>query len=130
MHSLRKDERISGKLTFQKIISDGKSYFKYPFKFYWRFSNGDQKYPIQIGISISKKNIKKANKRNLMKRRIREVYRLNKHIFYKKPEDENIRIQLLIIFLADKPISFIEIRNSLITCLNDLILKVCEKDPR
>ena len=130
MHSFRKDERISGKLTFQKIISDGKSYFKYPFKFYWRFSSDDQKYPIQIGISISKKNIKKANKRNLMKRRIREVYRLNKHIFYKKLEDENIRIQLLIIFLADKPISFIEIRNSLITCLNDLILKVCEKDPR
>ncbi|MBN2521287.1 MAG: ribonuclease P protein component [Bacteroidales bacterium] len=130
MYRFKKDERIKGKLTFQKIISDGESYFKYPYKFYWRLSDIEQKYPIQVGISISKRNIKMANKRNLIKRRIREVYRLNKQIFYRKLENENIRIQLLIIYLADKPITFVEIRNYLVLYLNDLILKVCEENPR
>ncbi len=43
----------------------------------------------QVLISVSKKQYKKAADRNLLKRRIREAYRVNKHILDINP-DKNI----------------------------------------
>lgn len=39
-------------------------------------------YPVQAAFSVSKKNFKRAVMRNLLKRRMREAYRLNKEIVY------------------------------------------------
>ncbi len=39
-------------------------------------------YPVQAAFSVSKKNFKRAVMRNLLKRRMREAYRLNKGIVY------------------------------------------------
>lgn len=42
-------------------------------------TNPDQTYPVhQVMVSVSKRNFKRAADRNLIKRRMREAYRLNK----------------------------------------------------
>lgn len=56
------------------IYSQGESLFSYPFKVIYRdTAAGEEK----LIISVPKKIFKKAVKRNLIRRRIREAFRLN-----------------------------------------------------
>ncbi|MDH4092834.1 MAG: ribonuclease P protein component [Cyclobacteriaceae bacterium] len=76
--TFRKEERLSKEKLIQELFDKGSSFYLYPFKVYY-MPNPDQDYPChQIMISVSKRNFKRAVDRNLIKRRIREAYRINK----------------------------------------------------
>ena len=78
--TFKKEERLSKEKTIQELFDKGSSFYLYPFKVFF-MQNPDAAFPLhQILISVSKKNFKKAVDRNLIKRRIREGYRLNKNL--------------------------------------------------
>jgi ribonuclease P protein component len=78
--TFKKEERLSKEKVIQELFDKGSSFYLYPFKVFF-LRNGDTQYPVhQILISVSKKNFKKAVDRNLIKRRVREGYRLNKNL--------------------------------------------------
>jgi len=52
----------------------------------------------QILIIVPKKNIKLATKRNKIKRRIREIYRVNKHLF---PQKDNCTLLIMFAYIAN-----------------------------
>jgi len=78
MYTFKKEERLCNKKLIDTLFHNGSSFLCYPFKASWLFVDEPQQFPVQILFSVSKKRFKRAVDRNLIKRRMREAYRLNK----------------------------------------------------
>ena len=79
-HTFRKEERLSKDKSIQELFDKGSSFYLFPFKVFF-MPNPDKDISFhQVVISVSKRNFKRAVDRNLIKRRIREAYRLNKEL--------------------------------------------------
>ena len=80
--SFCKKERLSSFKEIQELMKNGEAFFHYPFKVVYLnvapAQNDDTQQPNSIIVSVPKRHFKRAVKRNLLKRRIRESYRLNK----------------------------------------------------
>ena len=82
--SLTRYECIKSKSEFQKVFTEGKNITVFPLR--CLFIEETSKIRIhKIGVAVSKKKIKKAAFRNIVKRRIREAYRKNKHLIAHLP---------------------------------------------
>ena len=80
MYTFTKEERLCNKKLIDELFHNGSSFLCYPFKASWLVVSQPQQYPAQIVFSVSKKRFKRAVDRNLIKRRMREAYRLNKQL--------------------------------------------------
>ena len=67
----------------QELFEKGSSFYIYPFKVIFLPLAGEG--VDQVLFSVSKKKFKRAVDRNLIKRKIREAYRLNKHQLHSLP---------------------------------------------
>ncbi len=79
VNNFKKEERLCSKKFLKELFDNGSSFLLYPFRVTWLASpDQSQNYPVQIVIAVPKKRFKSAVDRNLIKRRIKEAYRLNK----------------------------------------------------
>ncbi|WP_428330923.1 ribonuclease P protein component [Mucilaginibacter sp.] len=78
MYTFKKEERLCNKKLIDKLFHNGSSFLCYPFKASWLIATSPQQFPVQVLFSVSKRRYKRAVDRNLIKRRMREVYRLSK----------------------------------------------------
>jgi ribonuclease P protein component len=119
-YSFSKQERIYYRSDFQKLLSEGKSFYLYPFKciYLWKEATA---FSGKIAISVSKKKFKRAVDRNKIKRLIRECYRLEKHILYQEYANSQQSIDILIIYTGTKIYSFHVMKNQIIELINKII---------
>ncbi len=61
----------------RRMFESGESGFVYPFRYVW-FAEADDRMSAEVLFSVPKKFHKRANRRNLLRRRAKEAYRLNK----------------------------------------------------
>ena len=78
MNTFKKEERLCSKKSLDLLFKNGSSFLVYPYRLTFIFDNQPQPFPAQIVINVAKKRYKHAVDRNLIKRRIREAYRLQK----------------------------------------------------
>lgn len=90
--SFQKAERLCSKKIMDKLFQEGKTIFVFPVKIVYLESKLPSDYPVQAAFTVGKRNFKRAVQRNLIKRRMREVYRLNKSKFYEEIGDKQVAV--------------------------------------
>ena len=77
-YSFNKSEKLKSKILIDKLFKEGKSVSAFPLRLVYMPIDQNNKTLSKAGVSVSKRNFKRAVDRNRIKRLIREAYRLRK----------------------------------------------------
>jgi len=113
-----KIERLCGVKAIDELYASGKSKTAYPIKLIYKKSEFDSPFPVRVLFVVPKKKHKRANKRNFIKRRMREVYRLNKHVLYDAVASH--KLDIMFICLTSDELEYVEIEKSMLQLMNTL----------
>jgi len=123
--TLRKSERLYLRNAIDALFSSGEKMFVFPFKVLWKVSEASDD-PLSWLISVPKRNIKKACRRNLIKRRTREIYRTHKSLLYQSLEGHSRSLQVAFIYCGKDVMTFRELEPKIQIILDELV-KLVEK---
>ena len=112
--NLPKQERLRGKKAIETLLAKGRHGSAGPIRYIHTSDNGEER--SRILISVPKKLFKRAVKRNLLKRRIRESWRRLKHNLIASEHGTDI----LFIYSTKEIMSYQEIYSHIETITNRL----------
>jgi ribonuclease P protein component len=101
MFAFNKSERLCSKRQIDDLFKTGKSLTEGNFRIVYKFTTLETETALQVLLSVPKRNNPKATRRNLIKRLMRESYRLNKSEFYNML-NQNLQQCALIIQFSGK----------------------------
>lgn len=104
--------KLCSKKLIQEIFTKGSRLKKYPLLLRYIKTSENLEAPFQIAVSVPKKNVKQAAKRNRLKRQIREAVRKNKHILEENITHSKLNYVLFITYSDRKMIDYEVINES------------------
>ena len=93
----KKGERLNSRKIISQLFQEGDTINCFPLRIIFLEKN-QILFPSAVAVIVPKKNIKKAVDRNLIKRRIKESYRLHKSEFYSLLEKSGKKVNLIILY--------------------------------
>lgn len=103
MYSLSKSERIHLKKHIDELFAQGKGFVAYPLRILYLLAEEETWQGQARGammVSVGKRYFKRANKRNRVKRLVREAYRLNKYAWLDLLEQSGMRGRIAFMFVG------------------------------
>jgi len=114
--TFNKAERLSKEKTIQELFNRGSSFYLYPFKVVYMLNPDQASTTPQVLISASSRNFPRAVDRNLIKRRIREAYRLQKEVIQHGSKNGVFAF----LYTSKTILPFAEVRNKLFLVLEKI----------
>lgn len=93
--SLPRSERLRSLGAIRRMFDGGEGGFVYPFRYVW-FAEADERSSAEVLFSVPKRYHKRANRRNLLRRRTKEAYRLNRERLF--PDGAAAAVDLALIY--------------------------------
>ncbi|MBA4409900.1 MAG: ribonuclease P protein component [Odoribacter sp.] len=119
-----KEERLCSQKLIGDLFTSGESFLAYPLKVVFLKTEIKQAYPAQAAFTVSKRNFKHAVKRNLLKRRMREAYRLNKPGFYNELAAKNLQITIMFVYIGKDVAEYPAIEKGMISAFKKVLGKI------
>ena len=109
-YTFPKAERLCSHNIIEELFTQGAGFVCYPFRVVYMTSELTEEVGSQVMFSVSKRKFKRAVDRNLLKRRCKEAYRLNRNDFsdFLIDSDQQIAFAMLYISSQRMPYSGIE----------------------
>mgnify|MGYP000671811913 CR=1 FL=1 len=92
--SLPRSQRLRSQGAVRRLFENGESGFVFPFRYVW-YAEPDAERSVEAMFSVPKRYHKRANKRNLLRRRTKEAYRLQKSILCADARTLNLDLALI-----------------------------------
>lgn len=127
-NTFQKNERLCSKKAIQQLFDQGQSFVKYPFRITLLPIEDEEASSAQVLISVSKKKFKRANKRNWIKRRIREAYRLNKQLLLESLIENDIKLAISLVYLPQEVLDYSTIEKGLKKALKQIAIKIKDNE--
>lgn len=98
-------EHLKSKSVIDNIYANGASVTSFPLRAVFLEQPATQSTTAAILINVAKRRFRHAVDRNLLKRRIREAYRTEKHGFIETLENNSKKMAVAIMYIDTKPSS-------------------------
>jgi ribonuclease P protein component len=115
MPTFIRNERLKSAKAIGQLFKGGNSYVAYPLRVVWM----PQTEPlpdasaVQVMFAAPKRSFKTAVLRNLLKRRMREAYRLHKAELYAKIPADHPPLALMLMYIAKEELPYSEIESGM-----------------
>ena len=98
MFHFPKNQKLCNEKAIERLFENGKSLTEKPFRIIYNIDNNYEDVFLKALIVVPKKRVRLASDRNVIKRRVKEAYRLQKSEFEKYLKSNNHQLNLAIIY--------------------------------
>lgn len=131
---LYKFEKLCSKTAMELLFAKGKREMCYPIMTAWRLApmlKGIDDPAARFVISVPKKRLRHAVDRVQMRRRIREAYRLSRHILAPIYEGENPQVpEIAFVFVANHLKDYASVKRAMEKHLNKIVENVKQQNAK
>jgi len=119
--SYSRKEKLKSKKLIEKMFAEGRSISAFPLRLVYLETNFTDGVDIKTGVSVSKRYFKSAVDRNRIKRLLREVYRLNKPVYF---NNFSTQCAFMILYIGNEKPTFEEVDKAMKQLLEKVLKKV------
>lgn len=118
-NSYSKSDRLKSKKSIEDVFKNGKSFYEDPIRLVFKISTNAAA-ELKAGITVPKKKVKLATKRNLVKRRIKEVYRKNNSILKELVHNNELTCHLMLYYQSNEILLYKDLSPKILLLLQRL----------
>ncbi|MDR1860389.1 MAG: ribonuclease P protein component [Bacteroidales bacterium] len=128
-YTLSRQERLRSGKTISELFVSGNSFFAYPLRVNYSVNDSCEipATSVQAAFSTSKRNFRHAVQRNLLKRRMREAFRLNKSALQNAAERRHVAV--MFVYSAKEELEYHRIEQAMKQALAKLTAMLCREIP-
>lgn len=119
-YTLPKSERLKSLTAVRRLFKDGASGFVYPFR-YMTITEDSTTPSIEALFSVPKRYHKRANKRNTLRRRTKEAYRLNKETLHEAASSSGKSLDIAFVYSTKDILPYKTIEHAIRRILADVV---------
>ena len=124
MFEFPKKQKLCNETVIKEMFSSGKSFTTSAVRLVWKEDNNEDEVTIKSIIVVPKKKIILAVKRNIIRRRMKEAYRLHKIELENMLKDKKLQLSIAIIYQKDKILSYKNVEEEIKLILERLIKEI------